>query len=318
MNSLWEKHGCILSPDKNLDWLSTWAGASCVMPLGQNGLFRVYVTGKDSSNRSRIGTFIFDLQNFTISGLSKNPIVELGERGTFDENGTSYPFVLRKENLYYLYYLGWIKGIHVPWYNGLGLAISSDGVQFNKFSKAPIFERDSLDYLGVGSMFIIEEDGLLKMWYSRFSSWGKDICDHKHYYNIKYAESADGISWVRYNQICIDFKDEKYEYAIAKPSVIKLEDKYFMWYSHRGETYKIGFAVSTDGKLWKRYDELVGIDLSESGWDSEMLCYAYVFVSNGKLWMLYNGNNYGSTGLGIASVAITEFLDHTKDLGWDL
>jgi hypothetical protein len=62
------------------------------------------------------------------------------------------------------------------------------------------------------------------MWYSRFESWGKDtVGDHKHYYNIKYAESTDGINiGTDLNNICIDFKDKKYEYAIAKPSVLKL------------------------------------------------------------------------------------------------
>jgi hypothetical protein len=65
---------------------------------------------------------------------------------------------LQKNNKYYLYYLGWVQGVQVPWYNGLGLAISSDGINFEKYSRAPVFERDHSDYLGVGSMFIISEE----------------------------------------------------------------------------------------------------------------------------------------------------------------
>ncbi|MBL7996095.1 hypothetical protein JNM05_12050 [bacterium] len=311
----WNKLGLILEPDIDLEWLQTWAGASCAVPIDyDNDLYRIYVTGKDGRNRSRIGHLVLDLKNLSTRCLSSAPILELGERGSFDENGTSYPFVMFYKQKYYLYYLGWVQGIQVPWYNGLGLAISNDGINFDKYSKAPIFERNSEDYLGVGSMFIIEENNNLRMWYSRFVAWGKSEADHKHYYNIKYAESKDGIVWKRRKEICIDFIDPIHEFAIAKPAVIKLADKYCMWYSHRGESYKIGFAVSNDGTHWNRHDNLVGIDYSASGWDSEMLCYAFVFLHKETLYMLYNGNGYGSTGLGIASMKLSDFNNLIKDI----
>ncbi len=313
-NYQWQKLGLLLEPNEDLDWLATWAGASCAVPLDIEGNFRIYITGKDIHNRSRIGTAVLNLNTLSLSDLSKQPVLDLGERGTFDENGTSYPFVLLKDNKYFLYYLGWVQGVQVPWYNGLGLAISSDGINFDKFSKAPIFERDKSDYLGIGSMFAIEEHGILKMWYSRFETWGRSIEDHKHYYNIKYAESSDNLNWNRFDNICINFKDKKYEYAIAKPSVLKLSEKYYMWYSFRGKSYAIGFAVSDDGRNWRRYDDLVGIKYSTDGWDSEMQCYAYVFEFEDKLWMLYNGNDYGSSGLGLASLSINDFTEATKDL----
>ncbi len=40
------------------------------------------------------------------------------------------------------------------------------------------------------------------------------------------------------------------------------------------------------------------IDVSESGWDSEMIKYPCVFEHEGQLYMLYNGNSYGKTGIG--------------------
>jgi hypothetical protein len=73
-----------------------------------------------------------------------------------------------------------------------------------------------------------------------------------------------------------------------------------MWYSYRGEHYKIGVADSTDGILWQRKDSEVGIDVSETGWDSEMIEYAHVFELRNHLYMFYNGNGYGKTGLGYA------------------
>ena len=72
-----------------------------------------------------------------------------------------------------------------------------------------------------------------------------------------------------------------------------------MWFSYRsgdGTKYRIGYAHSLDGLKWDRKEDS-GIDVSESGWDSEMICYPFVFNHKGKQYMLYNGNDYGRTGL---------------------
>ncbi len=73
-----------------------------------------------------------------------------------------------------------------------------------------------------------------------------------------------------------------------------------MWYSFRGLRYRIGYAESLDGLQWERLDHLAGIDISESGWDSQSVEYPYVFEHRGQKFMLYNGNGYGATGFGIA------------------
>jgi hypothetical protein len=51
--------------------------------------------------------------------------------------------------------------------------------------------------------------------------------EHKHYYVIKYAESTDGINWTRNNHICISAIYD-WEFAICRPSVIKIGDMYHM------------------------------------------------------------------------------------------
>jgi hypothetical protein len=47
-------------------------------------------------------------------------------------------------------------------------------------------------------------------------------------------------------------------------------------------------------------DGAAGIDVSESGWDCQMICYPFVFDHEGERYMLYNGNDYGRTGIGLA------------------
>ena len=122
---------------------------------------------------------------------------------------------------------------------------------------------------------------------------------------IKYAESKDGINWKRTNEVHIPFV-HKGEYALSKPCVVKFPDGYKMWYSYRAseqsDRYRIGMAVSDDGYKWIRKDNEAGIDVSEEGWDSLSIEYPNVFRLNNKLYLLYNGNEYGKTGFGIAQL----------------
>jgi len=116
---------------------------------------------------------------------------------------------------------------------------------------------------------------------------------------IKYAESDDAIHWKRNGIIALNFKNQS-EYAMSRPCVVKESGLFKVWYSFRGESYRIGYAESEDGIIWSRKDEKVGIDVSESGWDSEMIEYPFVFDHKGGRYMLYNGDGYGKTGIGLA------------------
>ena len=79
-----------------------------------------------------------------------------------------------------------------------------------------------------------------------------------------------------------------------------------MWYSYRGDAYRMGYAESEDGLEWERKDAEAGIDVSEEGWDSEMIEYPCVFEHRGSWYMLYNGNGYGSSGIGLAELETDE------------
>ena len=80
-----------------------------------------------------------------------------------------------------------------------------------------------------------------------------------------------------------------------------------MWFSYRsgtGETYRIGHAKSSDGYTWSTNYSKPDIDVSLAGWDSEMICYPFVFLYEQEVYMLYNGNSYGKTGIGLAKLDI--------------
>jgi len=297
----WKKLGLIFCPQNHFDWMQSHAANPTALLLKDN-TFRVFFGGRNQKNKTIIGFVDIDIrQPQNILRISNQPVLHEGIKGAFDDSGASMGCVVQYGKMQYLYYLGWNLGITVPWRNSIGLAIQmSDQEEYKRYAIAPIMDRNSCDPFSLSYPWILRENSLWKMWYGSHLSWGANQKDMKHV--IKYAESRDGIHWKREGIVCVNFKS-KDEYAIARPCVIKDQDKYRMWYSYRGETYRIGYAESKDGIDWQRKDDQVGIDVSKEGWDSEMIEYAHVFDHNKERYMLYNGNGYGKTGFGLAILA---------------
>ncbi len=263
-------------------------------------VYRVYFSGRDDENRSLVGYAEIDITDpRRVLRFSEKPVLGLGALGRFDDNGVSPSWIVNHEGRKYLYYIGWNKGSTVRMHLVAGLAVSSNGGEsFRRVSRVPILERTHEEpYTLNTAPCVLLEGERWRMWYVSGVEWvHRDLPR----YNIKYAESRDGISWERAATVCLDFASPD-EHALARPCVRKEDDGYRMWYSYKGANYRIGYAESDDGLVWRRLDSQVGIDVSSYGWDSEMIEYAYVFEHGGTKYMLYNGNDYGRDGIGLAT-----------------
>jgi predicted GH43/DUF377 family glycosyl hydrolase len=297
---VWIKKGLIFSPDGQYDWVISHSMLPIPERRGED-LYRVYFSGRDRFNRSLVGYVEIDLRNpKEILKISEKPVLGLGELGTFDDNGVTPSWIVDYNGKKYLYYVGWNQGSTVRMAEMAGLAISTDGGEsFNRVSRAPILERTDKEPLSLlAATCVLIEDSVWRMWYVSGIEWV-----HRDFirYDIKYAESNDGINWNRDGKACLGFKSKE-EYALARPSVLKEDGVYKMWFGYRQaqQTYRIGYAESKDGFIWDRKDDMGGLDVSESGWDSEMVEYPCVFNHEGKRYMLYNGNGYGRNGFGYA------------------
>ena len=300
----WQKMGLIPHPEPKYDWMITHAMLPFAERIGED-LHRIYFAGRNSQNMSQVGYVEIDINEPQETlYITEKPVLELGPLGSFDDSAVMPSWIVNYEDRKYMYYIGWMQGKRVPYYASLGLAISLDGGKtFQRFSKAPILARNDVDPYMTASACVRIENEIWRMWYLTAVRWEIEKNNPKPFYHIKYAESRDGINWERRGIVCIDFKS-KDEHAIARPCVIKEDDAYKMWYSYnRGHGYRIGYAESQDGIRWERKDNEAGIDVSESGWDSEMIEYAFVFEHKGRKYMLYNGNNFGKDGFGLAVAA---------------
>lgn len=299
MRQRWTKIGRIFCPSSEHAWLTTHAS----VPIAENihgDYFKIYFSSRDKNNRSFTGNVVIDIkQPHRILELSQTPTLTPGELGEFDDSGAMATWLADFGGKKYLYYIGWNLGVTVPFRNSIGLAISNDGKNYTKYTNGPILDRTLYEPHFSASCCVLPGVDKWRMWYLSCTGWKIKNNKPMHYYHIKYAESLDGIHWKRDGIISIDYASND-EHAISRPSVIRDKDCWKMWYSYRGDSYRIGYAESNDGRDWKRLDNRAGIDISSSGWDSKMIEYPFVFDHTGHRYMLYNGNGYGKTGFGLA------------------
>ncbi len=279
-----------------------WAASHAALPLADPiapGVWHLYLSTRDASGRARIGRcqLTFDPAP-QLTPLEPEPVLDLGALGAFDDSGVTVSSIATTGSRKLLYYTGWTRGVSVPFYLFAGVAVSDEGQAFRRISAAPLLERTADDPFLTASPFVLVEDGRWRMWYVSGSSWERTSDGPRHRYHIKYAESAEGLQWRRRPGAVLDYANPG-EYAFSRPFVARDPDGYRMWYAFRGERYRIGMARSADGTAWTREDER-GLAPSGTGWDSDAVAYPWIIDWRERRYMLYNGNDYGRTGIGLA------------------
>ncbi|MBX9690555.1 MAG: hypothetical protein K2X27_27815 [Candidatus Obscuribacterales bacterium] len=295
----WKKIGVILTPDRSTEGYSHTA-----VPFGEHindDLFRLYYSSRDHNNKSFIRSVVINLSNFSILERSKENVLFASEDGYFDDAGCMGVSLLRVGSDDYLYYIGWNRSVTVPFRNALGVAVRKNGqTSFERLFRGPILDRSPFDPAFVASCCVLPHEKQFLMYYLSCDGWFKKNGKLDHRYNIKIATSTDAINWQRQGKIAIDYRDES-EYAVSVPRIIRNEKNWQMWFSCRGNSYQIGYAESKDGLNWTRKDEqLTRFNQIRLDFETEMLCYPFVIRHRDRLIMLYNGNNYGATGIAAA------------------
>ncbi|WP_461201874.1 hypothetical protein [Anoxybacillus sp. TBDG-1] len=306
----WEKKGLIYSPTGD----SWWSKHSALTPtpiLINKDVIRIYAGFRDDEGVSRIGYVDVEAQNpSNIIKISEEPVLDIGEPGTFDDNGVILGDVLKVGADIYMYYVGFqiVKKSKFLAFSGLAIS-SDDGETFRRVRSVPVLDRGHDERYIAAIHSVHYEDGVFKVWYAAGDGWEMINGTPFPKYRIKYIESSDGIDFCATRKrsfVCVDVQGD--EYRIGRPRVYKVGNMYKMFYT-RGTTkgdYIAGYAESLDGVKWERKDSKIGIYLSESGWDSKALSYPSLLEWSDKVYMFYNGNDMGRDGFGYAELVSWE------------
>jgi len=301
----WKKLGLVYGPDGSMPWAKTHAMIPTPILLNSD-IIRVFVTFCDAAGIGRPGYVDVAAEDPTrVLEVSQYPLFELGRPGTFDENGILCCGVTDLGGgKFHMYYAGFELGTQIRYRLLTGLAISEDGGNtFNRFSSTPVLERSDAElYFRCGPYCLADTDKF-RLWYVAGSDWVDLEGKFMPVYDIRYAESDDGIIWPSHGEVQVAITEQD-EHGFGRPCIIRKGNGGFrMFYSVRRRSfgaYRLGYAESADGRTWTRMDENLNLDVTPGSFDSDAIMYAAPIEIEGKLYLFYNGNNFGYDGFAVA------------------
>lgn len=240
----------------------------------------------------------------------RSGVISRGGLGCFDEHGI-FPFsVVPVGREAWAYTTGWSRRRSVPVETGIGLAVSRDGgLTFERLGAGPVLSSSLYEPFLVCDGLVREIDGRWLMWYLFGTDWTPSgtADDVERTYKIGVATSANGIEWTPAGGRCAVPDRLGRTESQALPSVMRANGELEMVFCYRetfdfrtnpGRMYRLGRAVSRDGLAWTRDDSQVEFPRQE--FDSEMRCYPHLLAVDDRRFLLYNGNEFGRWGFGVA------------------
>lgn len=312
----WTKLGRIFDPTAiaGNSWIKEFAQSPSALVF--DDFVRVYFSARplpdgNGQYKSYLAYVDLDRKNLhSIVGICEKPILDLGGLGTFDEFGMNPATAIRAGDEVRIYYAGWTRCESVPFNAAIGMAVSKDnGKTFNRLGDGPVLSYTPSEPFVIGSPRIRRFNDKWRLFYVAGKKWVTGHGRPEPVYKIRMASSDDGVNWIKHGEDLVANKLEENE-CQASPEVFFLDGKYHMLFSYRYNLgfknkengYRIGYACSTDLIAWERDDGNAGIDVSPDGWDAEMVSYPNVFELDGVIHMLYQGNQVGKYGFGLAKL----------------
>ncbi len=312
----WHKLGKIFDPSQHILPNACVQFAQSPQVLMFDDFVRIYFSTRalDSNGKFLSHIAFVDMHKNLrdVIRVSDKTVIPLGELGCFDEHGIFPMSVMRYGQAVYGYTCGWSRRVSVSVDTAIGLAIShDDGLTFQRMGSGPVLVASLHEPCLVGDGYVKVIGGVFHMWYIFGTGWKRYSADAPpdRTYKIGHAVSTDGISWVKEEarQIISDRlgRDE----SQALPTVIEVAGRYHLFFCYRQSfdfrknakrSYRIGHAWSDDLCNWTRDDDSPSLEGTAGEWDGEMQCYPHVFECDGEVYLLYNGNEFGRYGFGLA------------------
>lgn len=159
---------------------------------------------------------------------------------------------------------------------------------------------------------VVKKDGIYHMWYTgQYKAGQADGSSH-----LFYATSKDGVKFERVSERPVMAPEVEWEkVAVMCPHVLwdDVRHVYRMWYSG-GEQYEptaIGYAESSDGVNWKKYEgnPIFYADPSRE-WEKHKAAGCQVFIKDDYFYMFYIGyhnEDYAQIGMARSRDGITKW-----------
>ena len=172
-----------------------------------------------------VGLAISDDDGLRFKRASAAPILERTDEEPFLRSSNSVLYDEGRFKTWYVSALDWtrVDDVLVPTYV-VGYAESADGVNWKSLGRPAVSFKDEDEY-GLGRPWVIKDRGSYRMWYS--------IRSRTAPYCIGYAESADGVAWIRRDEeVGLERSAEGWDSEmICFPCVLSVKGQLRMFYN---------------------------------------------------------------------------------------
>ena len=308
----WEKLGLVYAPDGTLEWGQQYALLPTPL-LINDAVIRVFYASLDDNQRGHIGVIDVSASDPTCIISQRNmPLLSPGLPGLFDDSGVNPSCFLHTDEGDFMLYIGWQRLDAVPYsllagkaqiYNLRG---SIDDIKMERLTQVPILERSEAEPF-IRSATSVEKVGdIFRCVYVSAHSWTEALGKPLPSYHLATLDSSDGHHWTGDGKIAVNVDGDD-EFGLGRPWLDVQQDDWKLYFCirSRSEPYRIAYASSKDqGATWMRHSDISGLERSDKGWDSEMICYPATVHVGDTTYMFYNGNQHGRTGFGVARLEI--------------
>lgn len=298
-------------PDREIKGEFWCAGDPSVIKDGD--LYRMFYTGVNPSRGGHcvVCQFVSKDAIHWEPATQEPPVKGLMVNGRDDkwDSANETCFIMKKGDEYYLYHCGYAKGGWQKRGNGgrMGLAISKDGVHFERYSDGPILEPTAewYDTDSVFSPSIIKERDTYYMVYCGHSYY---LPDRKPMACLLGATSKDVIHWEKHKTSVLE-PMENIPWAtdtVAEAELVKGPDgKFYLIFSglvHKpSEKMAIGIAqADTPFGPWNINPEPIVVPSGREGaFDEDRIIAPCVLIDGDTVRMWYHGfakSNFISMG----------------------
>ena len=296
--------------------------------LYENGTFKMWYTGIEGSPyNDKIG-YATSSDGFAWNKYPENPVLRPSPPEKWDDTVVRYPYVIFN-GVEYLMYYGALTSSASPHHWRIGVANSSDGINWEKYPLNPVIDLGapgSWDDESIHSCSVVYNEGLYQMWYSGSPSGGIDNGE------IGYATSTDGYNWTKYpgNPVFLKGGGGTWDSLLVADPMVRYDNGvYHLWYSGRDTVGNnaFGYATSNDGINWIKFpNNPILTPGSVGSWDSTIIWWPYVLKIDNTYRMWYRGDEGTHTRIGHAfsmdginwtKIAGNPVLDIGKPGEWD-
>lgn len=305
MSSRFQFLGVVFGPDLLPPHPQLASHASNPTPLHLGGAeYRVFYASRDEQNRSSLSFFDLDVDAREVTNIGQEPLFSFGGTGTFFSHGVTPGSIYEADGHLWLSFMGWQiprQGEH--WCGELGLLkLDKEKLKTSLHSGQPLLGRREWDTLSLSYPGVVRLDsGSYLMVFGSTVTW--DAGNDEMLHVLRAAGSPGGFNWHPIGHPHPHSLGTAQ--AFSGPNLLSRgEGIYDVYFSYRGappSKYRIGCSrFDSKNSSWQRLPDPVISGLDPHSIGVEMQAYPSVFRHDGRTLMLFNGDGYGRTGVGLA------------------